>query len=507
LQADRGVGLPAGSCLVLNNGAVLQSNSATTVDTGFWWNWGFLTWINGGFSAGGGKMTVNVGGGQQLTWGTDGWSNLAGTMFLGSSSAQYETEILNNIDLNGGARVVQVNDNANSTGDYATISGVISDSVGGASLTKTGSGTLYIQGTAANTYSGDTNFNQGILVLAKTSGVAIPGALNMSAPYGSTMVVVQGANQLASSSVLNFQGGYWPHFLLNGNNVTVAGISDSSGTGVLENTQDSPAANCTLTINNTANYSYNGYIRDTWSGSGKLALVKGGSGTLALIGSNTGGYTGGLTINAGTLDYSQGVLPSCTITINGGTLVYPGGSLAMAAASASIENGGLGRNTTAAINVIKALLTASYNAPDGPFTAGSFVCHTADASHGLGWGIDPITSLVTVKYTLYGDANLDGLATLADLRTLLADYNQPGNWSSGDFNYDGTVNLADLTVLLDNYDRTSGLTVPLANVDSAGASLLCSAGFTLSAVPEPGTFAMLAAGLFGLLAYAWRKRK
>jgi hypothetical protein len=35
-----------------------------------------------------------------------------------------------------------------------------------------------------------------------------------------------------------------------------------------------------------------------------------------------------------------------------------------------------------------------------------------------------------------------------------------------------------------------------------------SAGGTFSvAVPEPGTLAMLAAGLFGLVAYAWRKRK
>ena len=28
-----------------------------------------------------------------------------------------------------------------------------------------------------------------------------------------------------------------------------------------------------------------------------------------------------------------------------------------------------------------------------------------------------------------------------------------------------------------------------------------------AAVPEPGTMALLSAGLFGLLAYAWRKRK
>jgi threonine dehydrogenase-like Zn-dependent dehydrogenase len=31
-------------------------------------------------------------------------------------------------------------------------------------------------------------------------------------------------------------------------------------------------------------------------------------------------------------------------------------------------------------------------------------------------------------------------------------------------------------------------------------------GYAMTAVPEPGTLALLAAGLFGLLAYAWRRR-
>ena len=30
---------------------------------------------------------------------------------------------------------------------------------------------------------------------------------------------------------------------------------------------------------------------------------------------------------------------------------------------------------------------------------------------------------------------------------------------------------------------------------------------SVTAVPEPGTFALLAAGLLGLLAYTWRKRR
>ena len=55
-------------------------------------------------------------------------------------------------------------------------------------------------------------------------------------------------------------------------------------------------------------------------GTGKLALVKNGTGTLTLSGNRCGIYTGGLTVNAGTLDYSNGVLPAGSYTITGGTL-------------------------------------------------------------------------------------------------------------------------------------------------------------------------------------------
>ena len=46
------------------------------------------------------------------------------------------------------------------------------------------------------------------------------------------------------------------------------------------------------------------------AGSGSLSLTKNGSGVLTLVGANTGSYSGGLTVNAGTLDYSGGVLPT-----------------------------------------------------------------------------------------------------------------------------------------------------------------------------------------------------
>ncbi len=94
--------------------------------------------------------------------------------------------------------------------------------------------------------------------------------------------------------------------------------------------------------------------------------------------------------------------------------------------------------------------------------------------------------------SLDGDANLDGKVDINDLTIVLDNYNRTSGmtWGTGDFNGDGKVDINDLTIVLDNYNQSIG--------SPAGG---------VSAVPEPGTWALLAAGLVGLLTYASRKWK
>ena len=94
-----------------------------------------------------------------------------------------------------------------------------------------------------------------------------------------------------------------------------------------------------------------------------------------------------------------------------------------------------------------------------------------------------------------------------DLIKVLTNYNQAGIWSTGDFTYDDLVNSDDLIKVLTNYNQTipAGFSVDGAGLDAPAIALLNGAG--IKTVPEPGTIALLAAGLLGLLAYAWRKRK
>ena len=206
-----------------------------------------------------------------------------------------------------------------------TLSGVVSGASG--SITKTGQGILTLSGTAANTYAGVTTVSDGVLLLNKSAGTtAVPGNITISSPATSLWGTVRlgASNEIASSSVITFSPAYansYAVFELHGNAQTLAGISDSTGLGVIENTQaDTGYGNGTLTINNSSNYSYSGYLRDTSSGNGTLAIVKTGPGTLTFSGANCGSYSGGLTVSGGVLDYSGGSLPSCFYTINGGTL-------------------------------------------------------------------------------------------------------------------------------------------------------------------------------------------
>ena len=96
-------------------------------------------------------------------------------------------------------------------------------------------------------------------------------------------------------------------FELHGNAQTVAGM-DSTGLGFIENTQaDTGFGNGTLTINNSSNYFYNGYLR-TSSGNGTLKHHQGRkrhADHLHAAGSND---TGGLTVSGGVLITAAAVI-------------------------------------------------------------------------------------------------------------------------------------------------------------------------------------------------------
>ena len=286
-------------------------------------------------------------------------------------------------------------------------------------------------------------------------GAASTGTVNISG--GGTAVagtVTVAANSATSAGTLNFDGG-----TLKANAASATWLAIGPGAGMVYiqgggATFNTNGNNDTITAPLLAG--------NVTSGGG---LTKLGTGTLTLTGANT--YTGQTIVNGGVLELANTGAQNPVFTNVLGANIEKGKTVfdAPTMSDATFESD----------------LAASYNG--GLWNTGQFQSTTADAVHGLGWMDTGGT--VTVMYTLYGDTNLDGTVNGADLNTVLSNFNQIGmTWSQGDFDYNGTVNGSDLNTVLSNFNQHLSVS---------------------SAVPEPSTLLLAAAGLLGLLAYAWKK--
>jgi uncharacterized repeat protein (TIGR03803 family) len=88
----------------------------------------------------------------------------------------------------------------------------------------------------------------------------------------------------------------------------------------------------------------------------------------------------------------------------------------------------------------------------------------ADGNDGVVSGLS--SGQIEIKYTLLGDANLDGLVNGSDFNILAANFNQSiTGWDQGDFNYDGLANAADFNELAANFNQgASGASVASSGV-------------------------------------------
>jgi autotransporter-associated beta strand protein len=203
---------------------------------------------------------------------------------------------------------------------------------------------------------------------------------------------------------------------------------------------------------------------------------------LSLAGA-TDSWTGKLDLNNNALDVSASSASISTITNQvkqgyaGGTWQGSGGITSSAAAADSTHLTALG-------------VLYNDNGSGTPFYGvNGTIATTFD-------GAIPFDGDVLVKYTYYGDANLDGKVDGSDYSVIdnsfLMEQNGSGpitGWQNGDFNYDGVVDGSDYT-LIDNAFNMQGAAFtglisasPTAQIDGS------------SAVPEPASL-----GLIGLMA-------
>ncbi|MGA2230225.1 MAG: autotransporter-associated beta strand repeat-containing protein, partial [Tepidisphaeraceae bacterium] len=302
----------------------------------------------------------------------------------------------------------------------------------------------------------------------------------------------------------------------NGGPTATAYVTDSSGSHLIA----APIAlnsSASILISSSASLlTLSGSI----SGAGGISLS--GSGALVLSGANT--YTGPTSVNGGVMVVeSSASLPSTTaLTIGNGTapatfrLAANSGASAVSSltvnpgATLDITNNSLAINYTGAdpVAAIRSALAGGYSggtwkgtgiassyAADSP---GLFSVGYADGSRDPGSPAQP--NQILVKFTLAGDANLDGTVNFSDLLVVAQNFNRsvdasgnPVDWADGDFDYDGVVNFSDLLIVAQNFNKTLGSS-ELALLPSSFAADWQLADAEVNAtrtsnVPDPGAIA------------------
>ncbi|WP_415908830.1 autotransporter-associated beta strand repeat-containing protein [Oleiharenicola sp. Vm1] len=214
---------------------------------------------------------VITGAGLRLTLGAASTFTVSGTgnLTISASGGTIATSGTNTLTLTG-----------SNTG-VGTISSQIAGT--GGTVTKSGTGTWVLSGN--NSYTGGTTLAGGTLQVGHANALGTSGTIKFT---GGTLQYGSGITTDYSSRIANSTGAIAVD--TNGNNVTFASALAGTNTG---------------------------------------GLAKSGSGTLTLSAANN--YTGGTTLNAGTLAVgNNSALGTGTLTVNGGTLAASGGARTLA---------------------------------------------------------------------------------------------------------------------------------------------------------------------------------
>ena len=277
-------------------------------------NWDLVTlnWVNGGVNSA--WLNAPVG---SAVFG----NGAGGTVTVGAITVD-DLTFNNAYTLTGGTLTLSGTPTINvAAAQSATIDSVLAGSAG---WTRLGAGTLTLNGAASNTYGGSTIIDNGTTILGKTGGaVAIGGAVQMgSGVAGNQPNLRMAANeQFGAGVVMTFvnPSGSFPRFDLQGTTQTLAGIQGTTGAGVIQNERQGgggTAAAGTLTISNSADFSYNGFLRDEDDGGHvfKLNLVKSGIGKQILSGANIV-YQGTTPVSGGTLELQSTANFASAVTV------------------------------------------------------------------------------------------------------------------------------------------------------------------------------------------------
>jgi hypothetical protein len=177
-------------------------------------------------------------------------------------------------------------------------------------------------------------------------------------------------------------------------------------------------------------------------------------------------------------------------------IVDPGGTLDLNDNSAVITYSGASPAVT-----IRSYLVSGFNQGNWNGAGIDSSAAHADTTFRTALGYNDTGSSIIVKYTYYGDSNLDGVVNTTDFQMFIDGLvaASGSSWSQGDYTYDGKVDLGnDFDLFLVGYLTNGGALGALAGAIVGDAQLSVSQKAQLMAlVPEPG--GLMALGLAGVL--------
>jgi hypothetical protein len=319
-------------------------------------------------------------------------------------------------------------------------------------LTTTGHGTIQLYG--SNTFSGVTNVSSGSVVVEST------GSLSKTP----SIIVASGASFTDAGALTSN-----PAVVVNGN--ATFGPNYNTGIQVLNL--------ASLTIGARSNAA-NGFVNVSASNShgNRLLIV---TGSLSLSGT-ANAWTSKLDLGNNDLDVQGGNLMNIWNQLKQGYNAAAGG----------YWNGSSGIVSSSAANDATHLTTLGVILNT---TNGTTPLYGSAGALGLFDGISPAATDVLVKYTYYGDTNLDGKVDGSDYARVDNGFLlKLTGWFNGDFNYDGVVDGSDYT-LIDNAFNQQGASLA-AEVSPATPTAQIDA---TTAVPEPATVTLFGLAAIGLL--------
>lgn len=331
------------------SGVISGTGTVTKTGTGTWTLAGNntfsggLTLNSGGLSLGHsgalGTGELTIGSGTTLDNGTGGALTLTNNNALRLNGA-FTFIGSNSLNLGAGTATLAANTTVNAQAATLTFDGILTDANSTYSLTKDGAGTLILSG--ANTYTGATRVNGGVLAVNTLANGGSASAIGNSSNAATNLILDGGTlRYTGAASVSNrlFSLG------------TSGGTIENNGTGTL--TLSNPGAMGfngesgarTLQVVGSADIALASAIGDS---GGATSLVKSGASSLTVSGNSS--YSGTTTVATGSTlivagNNALGSAAGGTTVASGATLGFQGGVSYAAAEALSVSgSGAMGRS-------------------------------------------------------------------------------------------------------------------------------------------------------------------